>query len=357
MSRIEEGLAYLEHYGVKGMKWGVRKDSSGGGRGKNKVVGNEMGRDITKGDVKWKRKAASTKNYVAMHNEVGAAMNRQLPALNSKYNGKDLGFDRSTGQYKSADGKKYLKEYESMASKEATKAAQKVFGESPSGNWKVDASYSLESGITVHIKPTEVKHGELEVTDDGLVMEIKVAVGSNGLFQPISSLKHDDIEGEAYLEHYGVKGMKWGVRRSDAQLASARKQRKAEAKANKAGNKTEKQRRKKAVETRRVVDEKELDDLIRRLDKEKKLKSLVSEDAPASKAAVSKMLSDTGSQVAKQVLAGVAVALVAQAIGNKLGDTTPTYNKDGDVIDPGRVTTTAKELVKSVKLGGKFKDK
>jgi hypothetical protein len=27
------------------------------------------------------------------------------------------------------------------------------------------------------------------------------------------------------LQHYGVKGMKWGVRRSDAQLARARKQR------------------------------------------------------------------------------------------------------------------------------------
>ena len=30
------------------------------------------------------------------------------------------------------------------------------------------------------------------------------------------------------IQHYGVKGMKWGVRRSDAQLARARKARKKE---------------------------------------------------------------------------------------------------------------------------------
>lgn len=36
-----------------------------------------------------------------------------------------------------------------------------------------------------------------------------------------------EITYDNYLEHYGVKGVKWGVRRSDDQLASARKQRKA----------------------------------------------------------------------------------------------------------------------------------
>lgn len=37
------------------------------------------------------------------------------------------------------------------------------------------------------------------------------------------NLSYDD-----YLEHYGVKGMKWGVRRSDEQLSAAKSARKTE---------------------------------------------------------------------------------------------------------------------------------
>lgn len=39
------------------------------------------------------------------------------------------------------------------------------------------------------------------------------------------NLSYDD-----YLEHYGVKGMKWGVRRSDEQLSAAKSARKTERK-------------------------------------------------------------------------------------------------------------------------------
>jgi len=34
--------------------------------------------------------------------------------------------------------------------------------------------------------------------------------------------KHSDFELDSYLEHYGIKGMRWGVSRSDKKLAKAR---------------------------------------------------------------------------------------------------------------------------------------
>lgn len=66
----------------------------------------------------------------------------------------------------------------------------------------------------------------------GVIAQIKwLAVGSRGekymkdlVNERIAKkeMKQSDFDLDAYLEHYGVKGMKWGVRRSQKQLARAR---------------------------------------------------------------------------------------------------------------------------------------
>lgn len=151
-------------------------------------------------------------------------------------------------------------------------------------------------------------------------------------------------EGEDWLEHYGVKGMKWGVRRSKAALAKAAAKRK-EARDPSTPEGAERLRRKVAADTRRTISDADLDKLVSRLEKEKKLKSLVEEDLSAGKAATKVILSDTGKQVMKQVAGGVAISVASVALANKFGDTSD-----------GRVKTTANEFKKAVKVGGKFRD-
>lgn len=66
----------------------------------------------------------------------------------------------------------------------------------------------------------------------GVIAQIKwLAVGSRGekymkdlVNERIAKkeMKQSDFDLDAYLEHYGVKGMKWGVRRTQKQLARAR---------------------------------------------------------------------------------------------------------------------------------------
>lgn len=134
-------------------------------------------------------------------------------------------------------------------------------------------------------------------------------------------------EGEDFLEHYGVKGMKWGVRRTQAALKKAAADRKA-ARDPSTPEGAERAKRKSAVAQRRLLDDADLDRYVKRLETEKKLKNLVEEDLSAGQKATKAFLSDTGQRVAKQAVVGTAGVLVGAALANKFGT--------GDRVSPER---------------------
>lgn len=79
------------------------------------------------------------------------------------------------------------------------------------------------------------------------------------------------------LEHYGVLGMKWGVRRTPEELGHKKSSsKKRETFSEK--NKRIKRERKEAAKRRRTLSEDEIDKRIRRLEKERKLKDLTNDD-------------------------------------------------------------------------------
>lgn len=202
----------LEHSGVKGMKWGVRND---------KVVGTDRGTNVTKGDLKWKQKKDTFRNLIEVNNRMADGVNNDLIGLNKKYGNKDLGFDQKTGSYSTAAGKKYVKEYETMAAGHAAKAVKEVFGDSPSGNWTAAASYSVDNGLSIDFVPSDVKHSGMVETKDGFQITLDVTTDSDGFFTPMETkdVQHSDLVKD-FLAHYGVKGQKWGVRRRRQSQAS-----------------------------------------------------------------------------------------------------------------------------------------
>ena len=105
------------------------------------------------------------------------------------------------------------------------------------------------------------------------------------------------MENELY--HYGVLGMKWGVRRTPAQLAKSngKVKRKSEDNAKKSDMK-------KAVKSRRTLSDADLKKRIERIKMEKQLKDLTAEEISPGKKFVSEVLSSSGKKVATALVTG-----------------------------------------------------
>lgn len=101
-----------------------------------------------------------------------------------------------------------------------------------------------------------------------------------------------------YLEHHGIIGMKWGVRRSEAELARARGSSKQSA------DEQERTNRQTAVKNRRTLSDAELKKRIERLKMEREFKNLTEEDIAPGRKCVSEILASSGKKVASIAAAG-----------------------------------------------------
>lgn len=119
------------------------------------------------------------------------------------------------------------------------------------------------------------------------------------------------------LIHYGIKGMKWGIRRyqnPDGTLTAAGKKRAA------------KQARKQDYKNRRNLSDKELNDKLDRLQKEKRFKELSREDIQPGRTAVKNFLKSSGGKVLyTAAIGGLAYAGKAAMTGKVDLDQAATY--------------------------------
>lgn len=126
------------------------------------------------------------------------------------------------------------------------------------------------------------------------------------------------------LYHYGVKGMKWGVRRLTKAAERAEKdandlrkhgykkeadavQKVADKNRKKANDKKIKDSRKEDVKNRRKLSDADLKKKVERLSMEKKLKDLTSDDVSPGKKFVSGVMSSSGKKVATAFVTGAAL--------------------------------------------------
>ena len=128
---------------------------------------------------------------------------------------------------------------------------------------------------------------------------------------------------EDYLEHYGVKGMQWGKRRSREALAKAAAKREEKRSPEQRADRAKKAERTKLAGSRRTLSDSDLDAIVERLSKEKKLKDLVKEDTTSAGSRFAQDISSAaGNKLARNLAVGAAAvtsAVIAKKLDSKFG--------------------------------------
>ena len=184
---------FLEHYGVKGMQWGVRRQQ----------------KKLAKADKKWQKNIYSLNGAIDVHNNVADKMNNGgLDRLNNspKFKDADLSYpDRPAT-------KAYIKAYEKLTEEFTAAAIREVHGTSPSGSMRATLDTSGDTWKVV-VENVDLQHA---ATENKLVFELdhdeKGFITSMAMVDKDMKMSDPVLD---FLEHFGVKGMQWGVRNRD----------------------------------------------------------------------------------------------------------------------------------------------
>ena len=112
-----------------------------------------------------------------------------------------------------------------------------------------------------------------------------------------------DESDDLYLDHYGVKGMRWGHRKLKVSSSSRSNQRKS---------------RREMKRNRRTLSEADLNRNLDRLRKEKQLKELIDEDVNPGKKYIQDVLKKSGDKLLPAALAAGGAYALAQVMDVKM---------------------------------------
>lgn len=188
----------LAHHGVKGQKWGVRKDRGHEGeRTKTKK--------IAKLDKRYEKQASGIHGWIAIHNRAADLTNKHdVERINNKPEYAHENFSRDTPlrrQYYAEHQKAYLDNVQKAAAE---------YGTNASGTKKLHVTEQEDGNWDVHV--VDVQHAD----DPTGPVRINVKYDATG---HIISIEGPDAVAQSaaivssILAHHGVKGQKWGVRR------------------------------------------------------------------------------------------------------------------------------------------------
>lgn len=216
--------AILEHHGIKGMRWGVRKDDGGGTA--------PVSKKIAKVDAKWEKsitRANDGKVTMEFHNEVVGRINRNIDALNSsdKYRNVDL----STYHGKLKD--QYEKDAQETITRAFEDGTRAHYGFNASGTKRAVYDRKTDKINMVSVAAQHAAISPADIPDVTLQLHRNAKGFITSVTTVPSQIEHGEIlfnqsdldafthagvfDEEAFLEHHGIKGMKWGVRRGNLQ--------------------------------------------------------------------------------------------------------------------------------------------
>ena len=380
---------YFEHHGVKGMKWGVRKKRDGFVDGRRTTMNR---RDRKSGDLNQrilnlapntnkagsrafkrqeKSNAVAHKVYDKTLKAASRPIKKEIKTLNLKYKGKDLSkpskerdkyyseitsavnrqlqaashlktksglrmdfkFDAKTASYPTAN----VVTAERGQNKKAAIDAAKQTRSSAKNNLRTEKE-RIKNSVS-HEDTTESNYTRkvnLEWDSDGLLVDIDFDIPDDSelahefVMQAVSGVDFELIDiSDSALEHYGVKGMKWGVRKrsktrvssSGARSTSPNPSSKVSAPnpSSKVSAPTTRDKRVKALKNRRELSDSDIKDFTSRLQSEKQLKALLDEDVSPGRTFIKKVMSDAGKQAATKLATNAIIYGTTKTMGKAFG--------------------------------------
>lgn len=231
MADVEDVVSdILEHHGVKGMHWGVRRAKQA--RQDNGHQGKSVSaRKIKKLDKKFENQNAAHV-FISIHNRAAEmSNNHDIDRINNKPQYKNMDFSKDSPlrrQYMNEHQQAFLNNVRKAAAEHGTNASGTrhiTINSDKHGNWEpvltdtkvkhsdfapITAGNQSQTDFAPLTDPMTALHKKkinVDYDESGRVLSINL---------PQGNMSHTEEVVENILAHYGVKGMHWGSRKGSS---------------------------------------------------------------------------------------------------------------------------------------------
>jgi len=201
---------FLSHFGVKGMRWGIRNDDKGSGKSSassQKSSGHRTINAVLGDKTFWKRTAA-----IAGITATGIVASQFVPAILPASAVVSVGKLVLNGEY----------------GMDVAQALTTVSGTIPTVEQVGEVVITAAVANVAVVTGAAAQLGNY-ATNVGRAIVGSHKTGTTRVNETLDKkMKHSELssismnEAEEYISHWGIKGMRWGVRRSDSELARLR---------------------------------------------------------------------------------------------------------------------------------------